>query len=180
MAWSDRRSFLLSKIYFRICPPVSCRSVDRYTDSISLNPAAGRGRPYIKGSLLPSLSIPIAPCRISRPTLTRSYFLPLLRSLSWLVPLRPPLTVSVRRCRHCNTCPTSSVLDWRMQLNNFLQVNGGTTRLQYLDVPSGPAHKPTWHCTAYSKYDVSPLWRSLTHLISRWRSLCRWDWQREG
>jgi hypothetical protein len=40
-----------------------------------------------------------------------------------------------------------------MQLNNFLQVNGGTTRLQYLDVPSGPAHKPTWHCTAYSKFD---------------------------
>lgn len=40
-----------------------------------------------------------------------------------------------------------------MQLNNFLQVNGGTTRLQYLDVPSGPAHKPTWHCTTYSKSD---------------------------
>ncbi|KAF9786709.1 hypothetical protein BJ322DRAFT_667790 [Thelephora terrestris] len=38
---------------------------------------------------------------------------------------------------------------WRMQLNNYLQVNGGAQRLRYLDVPSGPAHKPTWSCTAY-------------------------------
>lgn len=41
-----------------------------------------------------------------------------------------------------------------MQLNNFLQVNGGTGRLQYVDVVSGPAHQPTWHCTAYSKSGV--------------------------
>jgi len=43
-----------------------------------------------------------------------------------------------------------------MQLNNFLQVNGGTARLQYMEVVSGPAHKPVWHCTAYSKSEASP------------------------
>ena len=43
-----------------------------------------------------------------------------------------------------------------MQLNNFLQVNGGTRRLQYVDVASGPAHRPTWHCTVYSESGVSP------------------------
>ena len=41
-----------------------------------------------------------------------------------------------------------------MQLNNFLQVNGGTHRLQYVEVVSGPAHKPTWACTAYSESNV--------------------------
>ena len=41
-----------------------------------------------------------------------------------------------------------------MQLNNFLQVNGGTQRLQYVDNASGPAHRPTWHCTIYSESDV--------------------------
>ena len=43
-----------------------------------------------------------------------------------------------------------------MQLVNFLQVNGGSGRLQYVDVASGPAHRPTWHCTAYSKSGVPP------------------------
>ena len=43
-----------------------------------------------------------------------------------------------------------------MQLNNFLQVNGGTRRLQYVDVASGPAHRPTWHCTVYSRSEIPP------------------------
>jgi hypothetical protein len=52
-----------------------------------------------------------------------------------------------------------------MQLNNFLQVNGGTGRLQYVDVVSGPAHRPTWHCTIYSKSDV-PQYRVCLSLSS--------------
>lgn len=47
--------------------------------------------------------------------------------------------------------PPSSGSDWRMQLNNFLQVNGGTARLQYVDVVSGPTQEPIWHSTAYSR-----------------------------
>ena len=38
-----------------------------------------------------------------------------------------------------------------MQLNNFLQVNGGTARLQYIDVVSGPTQEPIWHSAAYSR-----------------------------
>jgi len=43
---------------------------------------------------------------------------------------------------------------WRGVLNNYLQVNGGTGRLRYVDAASGPAHQPTWNCTVYSKSDV--------------------------
>ena len=43
---------------------------------------------------------------------------------------------------------------WRVQLNNFLQVNGGTHRLQYVEVAGGPAHEPAWHCTVYSESTV--------------------------
>ena len=99
-------------------------------------------------------------------TATEPCFLTLLSSLSCLCPTRPPLTVSAVRCRCCNTCPAISILDWRMQLNNFLEVNGGTTRLQYVDVPSGPVHKLTWHCTIYSEFNVPRLWYSLLHLLS--------------
>lgn len=67
-----------------------------------------------------------------------------------------PLTVSVAKSCLDNRCSATSVLDWRMQLNNFLQVNGGTGRLRYVDLASGPAHKPTWHCTAYSESEVLP------------------------
>ena len=45
-------------------------------------------------------------------------------------------------------------IGYRERLNGFLQANGGPGRLRYVDVVSGPAHKPTWHCTAYSKSDV--------------------------
>lgn len=45
---------------------------------------------------------------------------------------------------------------WRMALNNQLQANGGAQRLQYVDVPSGPAHKPTWHCIAHGTSDIPP------------------------
>lgn len=41
-----------------------------------------------------------------------------------------------------------------MQLNNFLQVNGGTHRLQYVDIVSGPEDTATWTSTAYSKFAV--------------------------
>jgi hypothetical protein len=75
------------------------------------------------------------------------------------------MTVSVVRLRYRDTHPTASILDWRMQLNNYLQVNGGTTRLQYMDVASGPAHKPTWHCTAYSESSLLPLWRLLRRVL---------------
>ena len=44
--------------------------------------------------------------------------------------------------------------NWRTRLNNFLMHNGGTERLKYMYKPIGPAHQPTWHCTAYSKSDV--------------------------
>ena len=64
------------------------------------------------------------------------------------------MTVSVAWFHLSNPLPTTFISDWRMQLNNFLQVNGGVGRLRYVDLPSGPAHKPTWHCTTYSK---SPL-----------------------
>jgi len=43
-----------------------------------------------------------------------------------------------------------------MRLNNFLQVNGGTRRLQYVDVSVGPAHRPTWSSTVYSESEVAP------------------------
>lgn len=51
---------------------------------------------------------------------------------------------------------TVSILDWRMRLNNYLQVNGGAKRLHYVDIASGSAHKLTWSSTAYSKSDVPP------------------------
>jgi len=54
-------------------------------------------------------------------------------------------------CQHISNCPST---DWRMLLNNFLQINGGTRRLQYIDVVSGPAQQQTWHSTVYGKSEV--------------------------
>ena len=48
----------------------------------------------------------------------------------------------------------SGSIGYRGLLNNFLQSNGGTGRLRYVDATSGPAHQPTWNCTAYSKSGV--------------------------
>jgi len=43
---------------------------------------------------------------------------------------------------------------YRERLNHFLQANGGTGRLKYVDVVNGPPHKAIWNCTVYSKSDV--------------------------
>ena len=43
-----------------------------------------------------------------------------------------------------------------MQLNNYLQINGGINRLHYVDIVSGPAHRPIWSTTVFSKFDVLP------------------------
>lgn len=40
------------------------------------------------------------------------------------------------------------------QLNNFLMDNGKTAHLQYTYSTTGPPHKPTWHCIAYSKSGI--------------------------
>ena len=78
-----------------------------------------------------------------------------------------------------NRCSTTSILGYRMQLNNYLQLNGGTSRLQYVDVASGPAHKPTWHCTIYGGSE-GPGCCACLDPLSRWRPIRRRAWWREG
>lgn len=41
-------------------------------------------------------------------------------------------------------------LDWRMQLNNYLQANGGVRLLSWEVYQSGPLHQPSWTAIAYS------------------------------
>ena len=41
-------------------------------------------------------------------------------------------------------------LDWRMHLNNYLSVNGGTDRLRWETSQTGPAHAPIWTAIAMS------------------------------
>lgn len=41
--------------------------------------------------------------------------------------------------------------DWRMQLNNYLQGNGGTKMLSWEVYPSGPSHEVVWTATVFSK-----------------------------
>jgi hypothetical protein len=43
-------------------------------------------------------------------------------------------------------------LDYRMRLNNYLQVNGGTERLSWTFLEHGPQHQTTHVAIAYSKY----------------------------
>ncbi|KAF9792857.1 hypothetical protein BJ322DRAFT_1103317 [Thelephora terrestris] len=38
---------------------------------------------------------------------------------------------------------------YRTELNNYLQVNGGPSRLQWKDVKDGPQHRPTWTAICY-------------------------------
>lgn len=131
--------------------------VYRYTDSARFNPAAGRS--YIKGSYRPPHPHQLLPLAFLGQRLSnhRILLLPPNYCSAWPVPPNnPPLTVSVVRSHLDNTRPTTSILDWRMQLNNFLQVNGGAARLKYIEVVSGPAHKPVWRCTAYSKFESPP------------------------
>lgn len=47
-------------------------------------------------------------------------------------------------------------LDWRMQLNNFLQSNGGTKMLTWEVFSSGPPHAVVWTAITYSQR-FSPL-----------------------
>ena len=65
-----------------------------------------------------------------------------------------------------NTRLTVPILGWRLELNNLLQVSGGSNRLHYVDIASGPAHRPTWSSTAHSKSDVPPLLSLLMRLLS--------------
>ncbi|KAI0812450.1 hypothetical protein BC629DRAFT_1589215 [Irpex lacteus] len=38
---------------------------------------------------------------------------------------------------------------WRMQLNNYLQGNGGTKMLSWEVYPSGPSHEVVWTATVF-------------------------------
>lgn len=49
------------------------------------------------------------------------------------------------------TSLTTSLLDWRMTLNNFLQSNGGTKMLTWEVYSTGPAHAVVWTAITYSK-----------------------------
>ena len=42
--------------------------------------------------------------------------------------------------------------DWRMQLNNYLQANGGSRLLSWDVFQSGPLHQPSWTAIAYSMF----------------------------
>ena len=44
--------------------------------------------------------------------------------------------------------------DYRMQLNNYLQANGGARLLTWEVFPSGPQHQPMWTAIAYSMYSA--------------------------
>lgn len=43
-----------------------------------------------------------------------------------------------------------TVTDWRMQLNNYLQVNGGTRMLEWEVYSVGPPHNLQWTAITYS------------------------------
>ena len=150
-AWTESQIFSNIRRDFHICSLLSYRDrVYRYADSARLVPAAGRS--YIKGPYRLSPRRQFSP-RIPQPTDIQSSN-PISLSPPPLIMARSSQTPIDRKRRltlPCNRCSTVSILDWRMQLNNFLQVNGGTARLQYVEIVNGPAHKPTWHCTAYSE-----------------------------
>ncbi|KAI0745103.1 hypothetical protein C8Q76DRAFT_606149 [Earliella scabrosa] len=44
---------------------------------------------------------------------------------------------------------TRSSADWRMQLNNYLQANGGVRLLTWEVYQTGPLHQPSWTAIAY-------------------------------
>ena len=49
-----------------------------------------------------------------------------------------------------NTSPMLTTLpDYRVQLNNYLQANGGTQRLSWGNIKDGPEHRPNWTAHAY-------------------------------
>ena len=54
----------------------------------------------------------------------------------------------------CSSWPPSrahrSTVDYRMQLNNYLQANGGARLLTWEVYQSGPLHQPLWTAIAYS------------------------------
>lgn len=41
-----------------------------------------------------------------------------------------------------------------MQLNNYLQANGGTRMLNWEVYPSGPSHQIKWTAIVYSEYSM--------------------------
>ncbi|OCH91791.1 hypothetical protein OBBRIDRAFT_728135, partial [Obba rivulosa] len=43
----------------------------------------------------------------------------------------------------------ASCIDWRMQLNNYLQGAGAAHLLNWDIRMSGPHHRPTWHAIVY-------------------------------
>ncbi|KAI0915642.1 hypothetical protein AcW1_003808 [Taiwanofungus camphoratus] len=43
----------------------------------------------------------------------------------------------------------SESFHWRMQLNNYLQSNGGARLLTWEVYQSGPQHQPSWTAIAY-------------------------------
>ena len=47
-------------------------------------------------------------------------------------------------------------LDFRTQLNNWLQVNGGTERLDWKSFRVGPENDPTWTAVCLSEYFCKP------------------------
>ena len=49
------------------------------------------------------------------------------------------------------------IVDWRMQLNNFLQSNGGTRMLTWEVYSSGPPHAVVWTAITYG--ELSPIRR---------------------
>ena len=60
-----------------------------------------------------------------------------------------------RKSSHTSRVPfahtdDAEVSDWRMQLNNFLQGNGGTKMLTWDVYSAGPSHQVVWTATTYS------------------------------
>lgn len=66
------------------------------------------------------------------------------------------LSHSVRTCPfsilQCVLSAHDIMTDWRMQLNNYLQSNGGARLLTWEVYQSGPQHQPSWTAIAYSQY----------------------------
>lgn len=74
----------------------------------------------------------------------------------------PPIQSSSSPTNHCTS-------DFRMQLNNYLQANGGARLLSWEVFQTGPLHQPMWTAIAYSKFLLKTHLLLSANFVFSWR-----------